>query len=220
MSVIRKTHEYIGEMFSDILSQEKFENHQILLKILENLRFLCRQGLSLRGNEKEGNFDQQLLNSSKSDSRITECLKKTRGKYTHPSIQNEFIKIVALSILRDIASNICKSVFYTIMADEVTNSSNQEQFVLCLRWVDVDLNPHEEFIALHVVPNICADTLVACIRDVLIRMNLTLKNCRGQCYDGGSNMSGAKSGVATQIRAKELKSIFSHCYGHSLQLAI
>ena len=44
MSVIRKTHEYIGEMFSDILSQEKFENHQILLKILENLRFLCRQG--------------------------------------------------------------------------------------------------------------------------------------------------------------------------------
>ena len=59
------------------------------------------------------------------------------------------------------------------MADNVTDSSNQKQFVLCLRWVDVDLNPHEEFIGLHVVPNICANTLVACIRDVLIRMNLT-----------------------------------------------
>ena len=54
-------------------------------------------------------------------------------------------------------------VFYTIMADEVTDSSNQEQFLLCLGWVDEDLNPHEEFIGLHVVPNICADTLVACI---------------------------------------------------------
>ena len=32
--------------------------------------------------------------------------------------------------------------------------------------MDVDLNRHEEFIGLHVVPNICSDTLVACIRDV------------------------------------------------------
>ena len=127
---------------------------------------------------------------------------------------------MTLSILRDIASNIHKGVFYTIMADEVTDSSNQEQFVLCLRWVDVDLNPHEEFIGLHVVSNICADTLVACIRDVLIRINLTLKNCRDQCFDGASNTSGATYGVATQIKAKEPRAIFSHYYGHSLQLAV
>ena len=48
MSVIWETHEDIGEMFSDTLSQEKFENRQILLKIFENVRFLCRQGLPLR----------------------------------------------------------------------------------------------------------------------------------------------------------------------------
>ena len=58
-------------------------------------------------------------------------------KYTHSSIENEFIKIMTLPILRDIASNIHKGVFYTIMANEVTDSPNQEQFVLCLRWVDV-----------------------------------------------------------------------------------
>ena len=39
MSVIRETHEDIGEMFSETLSQEKFENRQILLKINENVRF-------------------------------------------------------------------------------------------------------------------------------------------------------------------------------------
>ena len=54
MSVIRETHEDIGEMFRDTLTQEKFENHQILLKILENVRFLCRQGLPLRDNAKKG----------------------------------------------------------------------------------------------------------------------------------------------------------------------
>ena len=127
---------------------------------------------------------------------------------------------MALPILRDIASNIHKGVFYTIMADEVRDSSNQEQFVLCLRWVDVNLNLNEQFIGLHVLPNICPDTLVACIRDVLILMNLTLKNCRRLCYDGASNMSGAKCRLATQIKVEELRAMFSHCYGHSLQQAV
>ena len=70
---------------------------------------------------------------------------------------------MTLSIFRDMSRRTQNGVFYTIMADEVTDSSNQEQFLLCLRWVDEDLNPHEEFIGLHVVPNICADTLVVCI---------------------------------------------------------
>ena len=83
MSVIRETHEDIGEMFSDTFSSRKFENRQVLLKILENMRFLCQQGLPLRGNEKEDNFDQLLLHSAKTDSRITEWLKKKSGKYTH-----------------------------------------------------------------------------------------------------------------------------------------
>ena len=137
--------------------------------------------------------------SSKADNRITEWLKKKTGKYTHPSIENELIKIIALSISRHIASNIHKGVFYTIMADEVTDRSNQEEFVWCLRKADVDLNPHKVFI----VPNICADTLIACIQDVLIHMNLTLKNWRGQCFYDARNMSRTKSGEATQIKTKE-----------------
>ena len=86
------------------------------------------------------------------------------------------------------------------MADALADAANHEQIVLCLLWVDDDLNPHEEFIGLQPVPNIAADTLVAVIRDMLIRMNLPITNCRGQCYDGESNTVGAISGVATQIK--------------------
>ena len=185
MSVIRETHENIGEMFSDTFSQEKYENHQILLQILENVHFLYWRGLPLKGDEKEGNFYQLLMHSSKADNRITEWLKKKTGKYTHPSTENEFIKIIALPISRDIASNIHKVVFYTVMADEVTDRSNQEECVWCLRKVDVDLNPHEEFM----VPNICTDTLIACIQDVLIHMNLTLKNVWNKLGGGNSDQN-------------------------------
>ena len=33
-------------------------------------------------------------------------------------------------------------------------------------------------------------------------------------------MAGAKTGVSTQIKSEEPRAIFTHCYGHSLQLAV
>ena len=65
---------------------------------------------------------------------------------------------MALKILQDIAKDINNSIFYTIMADEVTDASNHEQFVICLRWVDQFLEVHEDFIGLYKVDNIKADT--------------------------------------------------------------
>ena len=47
-------------------------------------------------------------------------------------------------------------------------------------------------------------------------MNLSLSNCHGQCYDGASTMKGAKHGVA---KHEHLKAIYTHCYGHALNLA-
>ncbi len=50
-------------------------------------------------------------------------------------------------------------------------------------------------------------------------MNLRIDNCRGQCYDGASSMSGVKSGVATRIMQMEKWALYTHCYGHALNLA-
>ena len=91
--------------------------------------------------------------------------------------------------------------------------------VLVLRWVDGDLSVHEEFIGLYVVPSIEASSLVFVIKDSLLRMNLTLAKARGQCYDGASNMSGHRNGVAKLIQNEESRAIFTHCYGHALNLA-
>ena len=51
-------------------------------------------------------------------------------------------------------------------------------------------------------------------------MNLSLSNCRGQAYDGASNMMGKKSGVSTQILAEQLKAAAIHCQGHYLSLSV
>ena len=49
-----------------------------------------------------------------------------------------------------------------------------------------------------------------------IRSNLPLNNCCGQCYDGAANMSGRRSGVATQIQQLEPRALYMHCMGHCL----
>ncbi len=58
------------------------------------------------------------------------------------------------------------------------------------------------------------------IKDVLLRLGLPINKCRGQCYDGASNMSGSKHGVAKQILDDETRAVYTHCYGHALNLAV
>ena len=57
--------------------------------------------------------------------------------------------------------------------------------------------------------SIRSDTLVSAIKDTLVRFNVKLTDCCGQCYDGASNMSGSRRGVTAQICGDEKKAPFS-----------
>ena len=172
-------------------------------------------------DEGNGNFIQLLKLQGRTDPRLNDWLDKKAFKYVSHDIQNqkmnECIQIMTLSVLRQISRSLSNGVHFCVMADEITDSSNREQLVVCLRWVD---DVQEDFLGLYQVPNIASDTVVKCLRDVLIRMNLNIDNCRGQCYDEASNMKGHKKGVATQILQEEGRALYTHCYGHSLNLAI
>ena len=52
-----------------------------------------------------------------------------------------------------------------IMADECSDVANKEQFTICIRWVDQDLQDHEDFIGLYEVESISADCLTEAIKD-------------------------------------------------------
>ena len=200
-------------MFERSSWKREANEQRILSKVLQTIRFLARQGIALRGdgNEDDSNFIQLLKLRANDDSCIHDYLSKKTDKYTSPTVVNEIIAITALRILRQIAGCIQNGVWYSIMADEVTDSS-KEQLVICLRWVDNHLNSHEEFIGLYSVDQIDAATLVHVIKDTLIRLNLKLEDCRGQCYDGAANMCGIRSGVATQISAEESRALYTHFF--------
>ena len=141
------------------------------------------------------------------------------NRYTSPEVQNDIIKVMANHILRDVSSKLQSSSFLTVMMDETTDISNQEQVTIVMRRIDENFVASEEFLGLYTVSKIDASTLFTVIKDVMIRFNLPLSKLRGQCYNGCSTMSGSKSGVAKRIMDEEPRAVFTHCYCHSLNLA-
>ena len=123
---------------------------------------------------------------------------------------------MASQIIRNIAASLKAAVYYTIMVDETTDAANKEQVMLCIRWMD-KFQANEEFIVMHVTGSTTAQALIAFVKDTLLRLNLKLSNCRGQCYDGASAM---RNGVTKLIRDEEPLAICTHCYGHGLNLAV
>ena len=106
------------------------------------------------------------------------------------------------------------------MADECADVTNEEQLVICFRWVDENLEVHEDFVGLHPLNDTKADTVVKVILDTIQRMGLKIENARGQCYDGASTMAGVKNGVSAKIKLLKDAALYAHCYGHALNLAV
>ena len=69
------------------------------------------------------------------------------------------------------------------------------------------------------MPNTEAVTIFKAIKDTFKRLNLSFSKVRGQCYDMAASMAGSKNGVAAKICSEEPRAVYTHCYGHALNLA-
>ena len=54
----------------------------------------------------------------------------------------------------------------------------------------------------------------------MIRLQLSLSEFRGQCYDEAANMLEKNLGVAQQILALQRKAFVTHYHAHSLRLGV
>ena len=65
-----------------------------------------------------------------------------------------------------------------------------------------------------------AVTLTGVIKDALLHLIVPINQCRGQAYDGVSNMSGHLNGVAARIVKESPKVHYVYCLAHSLNLCL
>lgn len=200
------------------LQQQQARSH--LLKIVSSLQFLARQGTAIRGHENsEGNF-RQLLRLRSEDVEGLESWIERRLNFLSPQIQNEILQILSLNIVREIASAVrnLPTLQYSIIMDGTQDVAGVEQESICIRYVDHDLIPHEEFVGLYEVSSTTGENLARVAVDVLQRMNLPLSGLRGQTYDGAANMSGKTGGVQAKIKEIQPLALYVHCGPHCVNL--
>lgn len=95
MITIPSTTKNVGAQLSKEHATQKRKNSQALWQIFSSIKFLCRQGLPLRGhNEDDGNFQQVLKLKAEEDPNLFEWLRRKEDIYTSAGIQNEMIKLM------------------------------------------------------------------------------------------------------------------------------
>ena len=207
------------QMSNDAATKTMATNRFCLLKIIECLQYLARQAMPMQGDtDEESNFIQLLKLRGKDQPVLLKWLERKDDKYTSHEIQNEIISIMANNVIHDLVADI-RGGFFAIIADEYTDVSNREQLTICIRWIDKSLEVHEDFLGFFNIPDAGAETIVSVIKAVLLKLQLSLAYCRGQCYDGASNMLGHKTGVAN-VADVQPKAHPTHCHGHSLNLSL
>ena len=108
MQAITKPQHNVDEMLSQVHSNQKKLNGRMLMTIMQNVRFLSRQGPALGGHgDDESNFTQLLKLRSVDQTDIYDWLAKKDGdKYISPEVQNEILTLMSQVILRVIVRQL------------------------------------------------------------------------------------------------------------------
>uniref|UniRef100_A0A3B1KIQ4 DUF4371 domain-containing protein n=1 Tax=Astyanax mexicanus TaxID=7994 RepID=A0A3B1KIQ4_ASTMX len=197
---------------------EKVRHRHILKCVAEAVLYCGRQCIALRGSAEQqhcsgnpGNFLALLKLLSNHNEKLKQHLEKPKLKnatYLSPQTQNEMIDVLGKHMIQaKIVEEVRHAQMYTVLADEVT-SHNVELMPMCVRFVDKDLNIREELLE------------ISRSKDVLSHLSIEIADCRGQGYDGASNMSSENVGVQALIKKDAPKALYMHCNGHCLNLVI
>jgi hypothetical protein len=213
--------------------QKRMEENQAILEAIFKVVILCgKQGFALRGHRDDkiewedfdgnhGNFLELLHFRAETDDNLRRHLQRapSNAKMTSKTIQNEVIAVIGNVIRNEILHEVKQAMFFSIIADEVTDVSSKEQLSLCIRYV-YNNSISEVFLDFIEMDRITGAALAKAILDRLALWNLPLSHLRGQCYDGASNMSGARAGCKSIILNNAPKALYVHCAAHKLNLAI
>ena len=102
-----------------------------------------------------------------------------------------------------------------MIVDEATDTANDEQLLICVRFVDSGV-PCEKFLAFHEC--LSGEAIANAILAKLDEWQLEPQFLCGQAYDGAGAMAGKSKGVAAHILSKYPKAFYTHCATHRLNL--
>ena len=136
-------------------------------------------------------------------------------------IQNDIIQCCGDEIRAQIVREVNASPFFTVLADEACDCSNQEQMPIVVRFIDSKHVIREEFLGFA----LCSEgtggrALAELIIAKFAELGLELSRLRRQGYDGAGNMAGRLYGCAVVIAEQYPNTLYIHCSSHCLNLCV
>ncbi|GKB29102.1 zinc finger MYM-type protein 1-like protein [Tanacetum coccineum] len=138
---------------------------------------------------------------------------------TSPQIQKDVVDCFAKEIVKSICLEIGADAS-SLLVDECSDVSKKEQMAIVLRYVDKYRLVKERFVGIVQVKDTSSLTLKAGIDSLFSKHGLSLKQLRGQSYDGSSNMCGEFNGLKALILKENESAYYVHCFAHQLQLVV
>ena len=186
-------------------------NQSALKSIIQKIIFCGRQALSLHGHRVDpqfyngslleftsvivGNFLKLIrFQDAASDGILKRIILKVRcnAKYMSKTIQNDLICLCGTEIVTGI-SEVKDSRVFSILADEVGDSSNTEQMSFVIWFIDKSCQIREGFIKfLEYKSGTFEQEFYLKIFNFIRDLGLEIGNLRGQVYDGAGIMAGKK----------------------------
>ena len=236
MKVMSGQQDSISVQINNAAKELVATNRKKLQSIIETIILCGRQNIPLRGHRDagtdleracggHGNFWALLqFRISSGDTLLREHLATAprNAIYISPDIQNQVIQVLGDHILHKILISVKEAKYFSMIADEVTDSSNKEQLAVVLRYVNrADTCIREDLVSfLECSGGISGQALAEMLLDFLTKHGLDPTNLRGQAYDGAGNMAGRVNGTAARITSSFPLALYVHCASHCLNLAV
>ncbi|XP_077700938.1 zinc finger MYM-type protein 1 isoform X1 [Canis aureus] len=228
-----REHQFSDEAVNDNLSihSKQIEGNKKYLKlIIENILFLGKQCLPLRGNDQsissmnKGNFLELLeIRAKDKGEEIFRLMNSQVDFYNSTQIQNDIIEIIKTEMLQDIVDEINVSSAFSIICDETTDSTTKEQLAICVRYpqkMSKAILIKERFLGFIDVKEMSGTNLHRTIKTYLQQIGVDLNKICGQAYDSTANLRGKFNKIAAEFKKEEPRALYIHCYAHFLDLAV
>ncbi|KAK4283433.1 hypothetical protein QN277_000383 [Acacia crassicarpa] len=225
---LMKQKQHIDIAFSNISEQQRIDYRIRLKTSLDCARYLLRNGQPFRGHDESKSSNQQGLfletlkfysKPNKEMSHVVLQNAPDNHKLTSPMIQKDLSQACADLTVKAIISDIGGD-YFSLLVDEARDVAIKEQMAVVLRYVNKKGSIVECFIGIIHVSDTTAQSLKAAIDGLFSKLGLSLSKCRGQGYDGASNMRGEFKGLKSLILADNPSAFYIHCFAHQLQLAL
>ncbi|XP_028406200.1 zinc finger MYM-type protein 1-like [Dendronephthya gigantea] len=209
-------------------------NRQYLKVIIQSLMYTAQQNVAIRGHEETRNDIWEVSDINRGNFLELLCIRcndlpwlrsklqsqlQLHAQWTSPVVQNELLEIVANVMLERIAAEARSSDYYGIVVDETADISRTEQVSIFLRYV-FNGETKETFIGFYSTKSTEGEVLYELVKTAISKLELKLEDIVAECFDGAANMSGARKGLAARMKECSPLSIYVHCHGHRLNLAL